>query len=371
MENKSKNIPLFKVFMPPEVDDMIIKTLHSGYLAEGERVKEFRQKIREFLGTEFVVPMSSCTMALQISYRLAGVGPGDEVISVPLTSICTNAPIVSLGAKIVWADCEPSTGMTDPAQLESLITKKTKAIVVLHKDGDLAKMDEILAIAKKHKIKVIEDAAHALGATYKGRKVGTIGDYTCFSLQAIKQITTGDGGFLTCKTEEDFALAKKLKWLGLDKESLPPGGNTWANDISVVGYKGNMNDIAATIGLATWPHVEEIISKCNRNGELYNQLLAGMPGVTVLDRQKDCFSVYWTYIALFKNRDKVMKALNAAGVSAMHVHPRNDVYSIFKESKRVLPGVDYFDKHELSLPVGWWVLEEDIRMIVDVIKKNI
>lgn len=366
-----KQIPLFKVFMPPEVDEEVLKTLHSGYLSEGPRVKEFTDSVRKFLGTEYVVPMNSCTTALLISYRLAGVGPGDEVISTPLTCVATNTPILNLGAKIVWADCEPHTGMVDPSKLESLITAKTKAIVVLHKDGDLARMNEILAIAKKHSIKVIEDAAHAFGAKYKNTTVGNIGDYTCFSLQAIKHVTTGDGGVFVCKDKEDYLRARKLKWLGLDKEMLPAGGNPWLHDITEVGYKGNMNDLSATLGVVQMRFAEEVIAKFHKNGLLFSELLAGVPGVALIERDAESYSTYWTYVALFENRDKIMAALLAEGISSGVVHPRNDNYSIFSEFKRSLPGVEYFSARELSLPCGWWVEEEDVHRIVEIIKKNV
>src|SRR3989338_570522 len=245
-----KTIPLFKVFMPNSVGRTVLKTLRSGYIAEGTRVKEFADQVAKFIGNHpYVVPVSSCTMALTIAYELAGIKRGDEVISTPLTCIATNTPLLQLGAKIVWADCEPKTGMVDPKKLGAIITLKTKAIVVLHKDGDLAKMDEILAIARKHKLKVIEDAAHVFGAKYRGRMIGTISDYTCFSFQAIKHVTTGDGGAVVCKNERDYKRARKLKWFGLDKEAPHVHKNIWMDDIDIVGYKGNMNDIAASIGL--------------------------------------------------------------------------------------------------------------------------
>jgi dTDP-4-amino-4,6-dideoxygalactose transaminase len=365
-----KSIPLFKVFMPAEVDAPLLETLHSGYLAEGPRVREFSETVRTFLGAQYAIPVSSCTMALTVSYDAAGISAGDEVISTPLTCVATNTPLLHLGARIVWADCEPRTGMIDPKSLEKIITKKTKAIVVLHKDGDLAKMDEILAIAKAHNLKVIEDAAHTFGAKYKGRNVGTFGDFTCFSLQAIKQVTTGDGGIVTCTNEDDYRRAKALKWFGLDKEMIPAGTNPWLQDISLVGYKANMNDIAATIGLVQMRHADDILARHHRNGKLYNELLAGIPGIQLIEREVDNFETYWTYAILAEKRDAVRSALMAEGIAAMEVHPRNDTYSIFAASRRELPGVDYFSARQLSLPCGWWVEDDDIRRIVNIIKRS-
>jgi len=366
----TKQVPLFKVFMADEVDRAILETLHSGYIAEGAKVKEFGRQIAAYIGNPYVVPVSSCTMALLMSYRLADIGLGDEVITTPLTCIATNTPLLQLGAKIVWADCEPRTGMIDPKKLEELISKKTKAIVVLHKDGDLAKMNEILAIAKKYNVKVVEDAAHTFGAQYQGRKVGTIGDYTCFSFQAIKHVTTGDGGVLACKDEADYKFARKLKWLGVDKEEPHEHENIWMDDVSVLGYKGNMNDIAATIGLANLRHADEIIAKYHENGQHYTELLQEVDGVELVEREKGNYETYWTYVILSEHRDRIMAALKEEGIASMVVHPRNDAYSLFKESKRDLPGVDYYAARELSLPCGWWVERKDIERIVEIVAQN-
>lgn len=365
-----KSIPLFKVFMPPEVDAAVLETLHSGYLAEGPRVREFTENVASFLGTKYTIPVSSCTMGLTISYDAAGVRAGDEVITTPLTCVATNTPLLHLGAKIVWADCEAKTGMVDPASLEKLITKKTKAIVVLHKDGDLARMDQLLSIAKAHGIKLIEDAAHTFGAKYKGRNVGTMGDFTCFSLQAIKHITTGDGGIITCTNEDDYRRANALKWFGLDKAAIPAGTSPWEHDISMVGYKANLNDLAATIGLVQMRHAEDILAKHNRNGRLYSELLAGIPGVELIARDSGNFETFWTYVILAEKRDAIRAALAADGIASQVIHPRNDTYSIFKASRRELPGVDYFSARELSLPCGWWVDEDDIHRIANIIKRS-
>ncbi len=364
-----KEIPLFKVFMPRSAESAVAKTLCSGYLAEGPRVKEFTLALRKFIGNPYVVPVSSCTMALAISYELAGISRGDEVISTPLTCIAANTPLLQLGAKIVWADCEPTTGMIDPAKLENLITKKTKAIVPLHKDGDLAKIDAIIKIAKKHNIKVIEDAAHVFGAKYKNKMIGNWGDYTCFSFQAIKHLTTADGGAIVCKTKSDYLKARKLKWLGMDKEAPHKHKNIYMDDINIVGHKGNMNDIAATIGLAQIKHTQRLLRKYNANGKLYDKMLKNIPGITLVPRNSRDYAIYWVYTLLAENRDRIMKALEKNGIDSAIVHPRNDMYSIFKRFKRKLPGVDYYVARELSLPCGWWVGKQDMERIVSIIKK--
>lgn len=357
--------------MPKEAKGAVLKTLQSGYLAEGPKVKEFALAVSKFISNPYVVLVSSGTMALTLAYEAAGIKRGDEVISTPLTCIATNTPLLQLGAKIVWADCEPKTGMIDPTKLESLITKKTKAIVVLHKDGDLAKMDEILKIAREHNLQVIEDAAHTFGAKYKGKMVGNLGDYTCFSFQAIKHLTTADGGAVAVKNENDYKKLKKFKWFGLDKEEPHQHKNIWMDDINIVGYKGNMNDLSATIGLIQIKKTKKIVEKFYKNGELYNKLLKGVKGVELIERDPKNHPSYWVYTLLLENRDRVMEALEKEGIASSIVHPRNDVYSIFKKFKRKLPGVDYYAAHELSIPCGWWVSKTDIQRIINVIKRNV
>jgi len=366
---KMRTTPLFKVFMPQSVIPAIEKTLFSGYIAEGEKVAQLRKIISEYLGNPRTVLTNSCTMALTIAYRLSNVGPGDEVISTPLTSVASNEPILSLGAKPVWVDVDPSTGMVDPSAIEDLITERTRAILVLHKEGDPARITKILKIADRYKLKVIEDAAHAFGAKYKGVKIGNHGDFICFSLQAIKHITTGDGGVLVCKSEEDFKRAGRMKWFGVDKEN-PGSDDPWLADLTDWGYKGNMNDIAATIGIEQMKHIDNILREFNRYGHMYSKFLHGIPGINIIERDPEDFSTFWAYCLLAENRDGLVRKLNENGIGAGQIHPRNDVYSIFATSKRELPNVDYFSERELSLPCGWWVGDEELKRICDVIRSG-
>ena len=358
--------PLFKVFMPPTVRHAMEETLYSGFIAEGDKVKAFQETVSSYLDCPHVVMTNACTMALTISFRLAGVGPGDEVISTPLTCIASNMPLVQLGAKPVWADVDPHTGMMDPTQIEALITERTKAILVLHKEGDLARLDEIIAIARRRDLKVIEDAAHALGAQYKGKRVGSHGDYVCFSLQAIKHITTGDGGILVCRNPEDQQRARAMKWFGIDRENRNTK-NPWEADISDWGFKGNMTDISATIGLEQMNHLDEIVGKFNHNGRSYTDSLSQCAGATMIQRDPENFSTYWAYSMLAENRDQLVEKLNNEGVAAGPIHLRNDMYSIFKSSQRDLPNCGDFSARELCLPCGWWVTDEERERICRII----
>lgn len=366
---KPLKTPLFKVFQPEKIGEALAETFNSGFIAEGAKSAQFQQEVGRFLHNPQTILMNSCTMAITVAYRLCGVVAGSEVVTTPLTCVASNQPILSLGAKAVWADCDRSTGMITAETIKPKITDKTKAILVLHKEGDLARMDEILTLAQSYGIKVIEDAAHAFGARYKNRPVGTVGDFACFSFQAIKHITTGDGGALSCKSEEDFLRGKRLKWFGVDRD-VRTDISPWEQDVQEWGYKGNLNDIASTIGLSQIKHAHEIVSRFHAVGERYNKLLRDVPGVTQIKRDNSDYSSYWAYCLVVENRKGLIAKLHEHEIGAAQIHPRNDIYSMFEVSKCHLPETDWFNSRELSIPSGWWVTDEEQARIVEVIKSG-
>ena len=361
-------IPLFKVFIPPEASDMMSDTLGSGFLAEGAKVKAFTAEIARFIGNPRVVPVNSCTMALTIAFKLAGVEPDTEVISTPLTCVAGNEPIRMLGGRPVWADVDRSTGMVTAETIEPLITSKTRAIYILHKEGAPAEVESIYALAKAHGIRVVEDAAHAFGAKRRDDRIGAIGDLVCFSFQAIKHITTGDGGALLCSNEEDYHRAKRAKWFGIDRDARE-GRDVWREDITDWGFKGNMNDVAGTLGLAQMKHINRILERFHSNGRRYDELLKDVAGVQTLRRDPLDYQIYWGYTVLVEKREAVVAALADAGIVAAQIHVRNDHYSMFGADRRNLPNTDWFDARELSIPCGWWVGQDDQDRIIDVLKK--
>ncbi len=354
--------------MPPETAEMMASTLSSGFLAEGTQVKAFAEQIARFIGNPRVVPVSSCTMALTIAFKLAGIGPDTEVISTPLTCVAGNEPIRMLGGRPVWADVDRATGMVTAETIEPLISPRTRAIYILHKEGAPAEIENIYALAKTNGLRVIEDAAHAFGAKRRAGRIGATGDFVCFSFQAIKHITTGDGGALLCGNEEDYLRAKKAKWFGIDRDARE-GRDVWQEDIADWGFKGNMNDIAGTLGLAQIKHIDWILERFHQNGRRYDAQLQDIPGIQTLRRDPLDFQTYWGYTILVENRNAVIAALGKAGIDAAQIHVRNDHYSMFGADRRELPNTDWFDARELSIPCGWWVDEEDQDRIIDVLKK--
>lgn len=356
--------------MPPEAQAMMAETLAGGFLAEGEMVKAFATEISRFIGNHRVVPVSSCTMALTIAFKLANVGPDTEVISTPLTCVAGNEPIRMLGGRPVWADVDRSTGMVTAETIEPLITSKTRAIYILHKEGAPAEVENIYALAKAYGLRVVEDAAHAFGAKRRDDRIGAIGDLVCFSFQAIKHITTGDGGALLCGNEDDYQRAKKAKWFGIDRDARA-GRDVWHEDIPDWGFKGNMNDVAGTLGLAQIKYIDWILDGFHRNGRRYDEMLRNTPSIGTLRRDPLDYQTYWGYTVLVENRDAVIAALAKADIAASQIHVRNDNYTMFAADRRSLPNTDWFDAREISIPCGWWVDQNDQERIIAVLKKAV
>ena len=360
-------IPLFKVFMPESVMEPLKKTLLSGYIGQGPKVDEFEAELVKWLGVERVLTLNSCTSALQLALRLANVGFGDEVISTAMTCTATNVPILAMGAKIVWADIHPETGNIDPSAIEKKITKKTKAIVTVHWGGYPCDLDEIHEVAKKHGLKVIEDAAHAFGSLYKGKKIGSHSDFVCFSFQAIKHMTTVDGGALVCKDPAAHGRGKLLRWYGINREGSRKDFRC-EEDVLEYGYKFHMNDVAAVIGLEQIKHVDGVIGRHRENADFYDQEFAALKSVRPTFRAQDHRSAFWIYTVLTDQKRKFMEYMTRQDIQVSSVHARNDTHAMFKEFRADLPRVAEFTKRMVCIPVGWWVNDTDRKKIASAVK---
>lgn len=361
-------IPLFKVFMAESVMEPLKKVLMSGYIGQGPKVDEFEAALCKWLECDRILTLNSCTSALQLALRLSNVEHGDEVLSTAMTCTATNVPILAMGAKPVWVDINPETGNMDYRDIEKKITPKTKALIMVHWGGNPCDIDEIHAIAKKHKIKVIEDGAHSFGSVYKGKKIGSHSDFVCFSFQAIKHLTTVDGGAVVCKSEADHKRGKLLRWYGINREGSRKDFRC-EEDVLEYGYKFHMNDVCAVIGIEQMKYVDEIVGKHRANAAYYDQNLKGVKGVRPVTAQKDGRSAYWLYTLLVDEKQKFMEFMTKNEVQVSSVHARNDTHTMFKPFQSNLPNIEKFTDHMVCIPVGWWVTEKDRQHIVDTIKK--
>lgn len=363
-----KLIPLFKVFMPESVLEPLRDVLFSGYIGEGPQCLEFERLLGPRLGNNNVLTLNNGTAAIQLALRLANVGYGDEVISTPMTCSATNEPILALGAKIVWADINPWTGNIDPIDVAKKISPRTKAIICVHWGGYPCELDELNAIAAEHGIKVIEDAAHAFGSIYRGRPIGSVSDFTCFSFQAIKHLTTVDGGALTCKTNQTCERGRLLRWYGIDRNN-KTGDLRCEADIVEYGYKFHMNDVTATIGIEQLKYVDSTIAKHRANAKRYDEAFKGLRAVMPLSYNNDRLSTYWLYTIRVKDRPRFVRHMKDGGVCVSQVHARNDTHTMFKNFRTHLVGLEEFISEQVSIPVGWWLTEVELTHIISLIRK--
>jgi dTDP-4-amino-4,6-dideoxygalactose transaminase len=376
-----KTYPLFKVHVPTEQAlAQLRKVFESGFINEGTQVTELTNALKDVLSAENLILTNSCTSALTLALKLAGVGPGDEVITTPMTCVATNTPIANLGAKLVWADIDPETGMIDPQQIAAKITDKTKAVTAVAWAGTPPNLWMLKKACTAFNVKLILDAAHAFDAQYEGAPMHEWADYTCYSFQAIKHFTTGDGGALVCADDADYARSKALKWFGLDRDKTKDEkgnwkGQQWDTDVEEAGYKFNMNNVSAAIGLSQIDHIPHILGTHRCNAVLYEELFSDFKQVRPLRRSSGNESSFWVYGMKVDpersrlSRDELLKALNAEGIMAGLVHVPNDTYTAFKDSTADLPGVREFSANQFSLPCGWWLTDDDVRHIAKRVKE--
>lgn len=361
-------INLFKVHTPPGVGNVLGKVFDSGFITEGDYSDRFEQEFGNYIQNKNTCLVNSCTSALTLAYRMTDLGPGDEIIVTPLTCMATNEPAHLMGAKLVWADIDPYTGNIDPEDVRKKITPRTKMISAVHWAGQPFPIDEINDLAKQNGIKVVEDAAHATGAMYKGKPIGCHSDYVCFSFQAIKHLTTADGGAISCKTKEDAEKIRKLRWFGLDRKY---PHSKWTQDISESGYKFHMNNLNAAIGLEQMKYIDSIVEKHKKNSLFYD-LNINNKKVIKMKKDKDSESACWIYTLRVKDRYDFQRYLLNKGIQSDPVHVRNDKYSVFKNfaaKEGSLPGVDEFCSEHICVPVGWWLSEDNLKYIVRTINE--
>lgn len=360
-------LPLIKTYIPPREILMpkIEEVLYSGYIAQGEVVENFERKFGEFIGSGYTLSLNSGTAALHIALILAGVKEGDEVISTAMTAEPTNVAIKMVGAKVRWADVDYETGNIAPKAIENVINEKTKAIIVVDYAGTPVDVKSIQEISLKYNIPVIEDAAHALGTTYNGKKTGNHFPFTVFSFQAIKHLTTIDGGALQIQDKELYEKGKLIRWFGLDKKL-----TRLENDIQIQGYKYHMNNVNATIGLVQLETIEELLHKYRTIGKYLDVKLKGLQGLETVVHYPNSESSYWLYTLKVDRRDDFIKMMADNGFMASEIHKRNDLHTYLNDYPTEMPNLDKFYSRLVHIPCGWWVTLEDCDKMIEFIKKG-
>lgn len=367
-------IPVFR----PSVGDREVlsvrEVLLSGWLGNGPKTKLFEKRFCLLIGAQFGVALNSASAALHLALLCAGIRSYDEVITPSLTFVATNHPILMLGAKPVFCDVEYDTLCADPADIERKITKKTKAVIVVHYGGHPVDLDRIAKLCREHRVTLIEDCAHASGSYYRGHHVGTFGDFGCFSFAAIKNITTGDGGMLVGKKKRAIEYARALAWSGISKstwERVKGKKLRWQYDVRSIGFKYQMNDIAAAIGLTQLRKLRENNRKRKRIAQRYFGAFSNLPWIEVPIVKDSVQSSFHNYAIKVpeKTRDKLSEYLAKHGIATtVHYVPSHHykLYSRFRSRLAVTEGVW---KRILLLPIFPDLSQKEQEYIIDKVKK--
>jgi dTDP-4-amino-4,6-dideoxygalactose transaminase len=365
-------IPLFKVAMHmPYAADLLREVLGSGYVGEGRMVERLEARLANLLnlpdhpdGEPPILAVNSCTMALTIALDCIGVGPGDEVISSPITCTATNGAIVKSGATLVWADVNPVTGNIDPADVARQFTERTKAIVTVDWGGRLCDYRGLQGVAfgGARVIPIIRDAAHSFLARGEQRTT-----YTCYSFGPIKHLTTGGYGGALVAPPDQTKRARLLRWHGLDRRS--SADFRCAQDIVEAGYRGHMTDDQAAVGLANAERIEWVVARHRENAAWYDRALCSIPGVTL--PPPDPSSSWWLYsLLVHEDRDGFIRRLAERGVASSPVHAINTRHTAFKRQSRgadSVPNADLFDARHVAIPVGWWLSPDDRERVAEAV----
>jgi dTDP-4-amino-4,6-dideoxygalactose transaminase len=375
----------FLVFGAPNIGtaemDEVLDTLRSGWLGTGPKVQRFEEDFRRYVGARYAVAVNSCTAALHLSLLVAGVGPGDEVITTTMTFPATVNTIVHCGATPVLVDCDPTTGLIDVARVAAVITSRTRAIVPVHLYGRPCDMDAIMALADRHGLVVIEDAAHAIEAVYRGRKVGTIGQCTCFSFYVTKNMTTGEGGMITTA---DADVAERLKTYALHGMT----GDAWKrfstqgyrhHDVVYPGFKYNMTDLQAALGLHQLAKVDGWLPRRNAIWRRYNEAFAELPVELPAPDADDCVHARHLYTLLVDEertgctRDAFMQRLREMGIgSGVHyraVHLQPYYRERFGYRPEDFPAAFRISERTLSLPLSAGLSDEDVDDVIRAVRR--
>ena len=356
-------VPIAKPIIGDEEIENVVEVLKSGMIAQGPKVEEFEQKFAEWVGAEYGIAVNSGTAALHTALLACEVGPGDEVITSPFTFIASGNSIIYTGAKPVFADIDLKTYTLNPDMIEDLITENTKAILPVQLYGQSAEMDEINEIAEKYGLIVIEDAAQAHGATYKGNKVGSIGDISCFSFYPTKNMTTSEGGIITTDNEDLAESAKMFRAHGASVR--------YHHD--AIGYNFRMTDISAAIGLAQLNRIDEFNDKRIANATYLNEGLKDVDGIITPYCPNDSKHVYHQYTIRVEkgDRDDWVDIINDCGVGTGIHYPiplyNQPIYKVLDISGKC-PNAELAADNVISLPVHPALTDDDLDLVIQAVK---
>ena len=370
------NIPLFKLNFDEKEIDAVSKTIRSQWISTGPKCEELEKLFQDMLNVKYAVSLTNCTAALHLACILCDIKEGDEVLCPSLTFAASVNCIRYVGATPVFCDVVgPDHLNIDTIEIEKNITKNTKAIIVVHMAGFPAKMDEIVTIANKYNLKVIEDACHGPLSEYKGKKLGTIGDIGCFSFFSNKNISTGEGGMLVTNNEEMAKKARLLRSHGMTTMSYQRAtGHATSYDILELGYNYRMDDIRASIGVVQMKKLSDDLEKRINVRKKYIEQLSKVKGIVVPFADNTEFVSNYILPIVLKNstsekRDRIRENLHAAGIQTSVHYPAVHKFSIYSQYKATLPKTEYITDNEITLPMYGSLTNDEIDFIVETLNK--
>ena len=383
----NKTIPLFKVFMSEDVIKPLNDIIMSGFITQGPQVEKFEEKLTEYFNNKYVLTLNSATSGLTLALRLLiekdneDKWPGfdknkDFILSPVLTCFATNASILANDCKIKWIDTNNLTANISIEDVRSKLNENTKILYLVHWGGYPVDLDSLKELQEEHytkygyRFKIIEDCAHAFGASYKGKKLGNHNNICVFSLQAIKHLTTGDGGLIILPNEKLYERAKLIRWFGIDRDKRNYNRKDFRleNDVLEWGYKYHMNDINATIGLYNLPYIDNLLKKNRYNYQYLYNSFKDINDIILFENKNDRENSAWLFTLRVKRKNNFIEKMKEYGITTSQVHNRNDLNSCVSEFQSELPNITELEKELICIPVGWWLEKNDLDYIVEKIK---
>jgi dTDP-4-amino-4,6-dideoxygalactose transaminase len=369
----------FLPFTRPEIDEEtiqgVVDVLRSGWITTGPQSQKFEAALSEYCGGRPVRVFNSGTCTLEIGLRIAGVGAGDEVITTPASWVSTSNVIIETGATPVFADIDPVTRNIDLDKLEQAITPRTKAIIPVFLSGLPVDMDRLYAIARAHKLRVIEDAAQAFGSTWNGKRIGAIGDIVSFSFHANKNLTTIEGGALVLNNEDEATLAQKYRLQGITRTGFD------GMDCDVLGGKYNLTDVAARVGLGQLPHLERFTAQRHALARAYFAAFDGSAavklgvGLPVADFENSNWHMFLITLPLERltiTRAEFMAQLKERGIGTGIHYPAIHLFTLYRArgfKEGMFPHAERYGASTVTLPLFTQMTEGDVRRVVDAINQ--
>lgn len=368
-------IPYGRQWIDEDDIEAVAETLRSDYLTTGPKIAEFEKLVADYAGAKYAVAVSNGTAALHIACLAAGIKEGDEVITTPITFVASANCILYCGATPVFADIDPASYNIDPNEIRKKITSRTKAIIAVHFTGQPCAMDEIRQIAEEHNLLVIEDAAHALGADYKGKKIGSISDMTTFSFHPVKHITTGEGGMVMTNDKELYQRLCLLRSHGItrDKSLMTEHHGPWYYQQLELGYNYRITDIQCALGISQMKKLDSFIARRREIARKYNKAFEGMDNIIIPVQKEGCNNSWHLYVIQVCNKDRleVFDGLTAKGIGVnvlyipVYTQPyyRNHGYADV-----VCPNAEKAYSGFISLPMYAKLTEEEQDYVIEQVK---